>query len=148
MLELTIHQNFEDGQHSLGRFRISVTDAKPPLNFGLPPAIGAILAKPADKRTDAERQVLLAQVRAARQALPRTASRTRRRTASVPADPHVKELEAQLAAAQQPLPIDAKLQQMRRAVELSEEQLKNKRLTVAQDVVWALINNPSFLYNH
>jgi hypothetical protein len=37
---------------------------------------------------------------------------------------------------------------MRRAVELSQEQLKNKRLTVAQDVVWALINNPAFLYNH
>jgi hypothetical protein len=64
------------------------------------------------------------------------------------ADPHLKELETQLAAAQQPLPLDPKLQQMRRSVELSEEQLKNKRLTVAQDIVWALINNPAFLYNH
>ncbi len=60
----------------------------------------------------------------------------------------MKQLETQLAAAQQPIPTDGKLQQMRRAVELSQEQLKNKRLTVAQDVVWALINNPSFLYNH
>jgi hypothetical protein len=66
----------------------------------------------------------------------------------LPPDPHVKELEAQLAAAQQPLPMDPKLQQLRRAVELSEEQLKNKRLTVAQDIAWALINNPAFLYNH
>jgi hypothetical protein len=60
----------------------------------------------------------------------------------------MKQLEAQLAAAQAPIPTDGKLQQMRRAVELSQEQLKNKRLTVAQDVVWALINNPAFLYNH
>ncbi|HEY3394144.1 MAG TPA: DUF1549 domain-containing protein, partial [Lacipirellulaceae bacterium] len=46
MLEFTLHQNFVDGQHSLGRFRISVTDAAPGLNFGLPPAIAVILAKP------------------------------------------------------------------------------------------------------
>ena len=63
-------------------------------------------------------------------------------------DPRLKQLEAELAAAQQPLPVDPKLQQLRRAVALSEEQLKNKRLTVAQDIVWALINNPAFLYNH
>ena len=63
-------------------------------------------------------------------------------------DAHMKQLESQLAAAQAAIPMDAKLQQIRRAVELSQEQLKNKRLTVAQDVVWALINNPSFLYNH
>ncbi len=50
--------------------------------------------------------------------------------------PELTRLEAELAAAQQPLPIDMKLQQLRRAVALSEEQLKNKRLTVAQDVVW------------
>ena len=63
-------------------------------------------------------------------------------------DEHMKQLESQLAAAQKPLPPDDRLQQMRRSVELSEEQLKNKRLTVAQDVVWALINTPAFLYNH
>jgi hypothetical protein len=66
----------------------------------------------------------------------------------MPGNDHVKDLEAQLASANQPLPIDPKLQQMRRAVELSEEQLKDRRLTVAQDIVWALINNPAFLYNH
>jgi hypothetical protein len=60
----------------------------------------------------------------------------------------LKQLEADLAIAQQPLPVDPKLRQLRRAVALSEEQLKNKRLTVAQDIVWALINNPAFLYNH
>ncbi len=106
--------------------------------------------KPADKRTDADRQILLgaasqdetkaiqklqADLAAAQQPLPAKTAR-------------MKQLEAQLAAAQQPLPVDAKLQQLRRAVALSEEQLKNKRLTVAQDIVWALINNPSFLYNH
>ena len=26
--------------------------------------------------------------------------------------------------------------------------IKNKRLTAAQDLAWALINNPAFLFNH
>ena len=148
LIELTIHQNFGDGKFSLGRFRISVTDAKPPLNLGLPPAIGAILAKPADKRTEAERQTLLAHARMADKRYQELQAALTAQQQPLPADTRLKELEDQLAIAQQPLPIDGKLQQMRRAVELSEEQLKNKRLTVAQDVVWALINNPAFLYNH
>jgi WD40 repeat protein len=148
LLELTIHQNFGDGKFSLGRFRISVTDSNPPLNFGVPPAIGAILAKAADKRTDAERQTLLSELRKSDKGYQELQAALTAQQQSLPADPQVKELEAQLAAAQQPLPVDSKLQQMRRAVALSEDQLKNKRLTVAQDVVWALINNPAFLYNH
>ena len=138
-------------QHSLGRFRISVTDAKPPLDFGLPADRSARFSpKPADKRTDAEQQAVLAQHAVASKTTVTESCRANLTAAQQCGRrrPHMKELEDQLAAAQQPLPIDPKLQQMRRAVELSEEQLKNKRLTVAQDVVWALINNPSFLYNH
>jgi hypothetical protein len=148
LVEFTIYQNFQDGQHSLGRFRLSVTNSKPPLNFGLTPAISAILAKPADKRTDAEREVLLAQLRAADEHYQELQAALTAQQQSLPSDGRLQELESQLAAASQPLPIDPKLQRMRRAIELSEEQLKNKRLTVAQDITWALINNPAFLYNH
>jgi len=148
LIELTIHHNFGDGKFSLGRFRISVTDATKPLNLGLSPEIGAILAKPAEKRSDAERQTLIAQARMGDKRYQELQAALTAQQQPLPADARLKELETQLAAAQQPLPIDGKLQQMRRAVELSEEQLKDKRLTVAQDVVWALINNPAFLYNH
>ncbi len=148
MLELTLHQNFNDGQHSLGRFRISVTNSPPPLGFGLPPSIVAILAKPANQRSDADRQSLLAEQRKRDKHHQELQAAVAAQQQQLPADARVAELESQLAAAQQPLPIDPKLQQLRRAVELSEEQLKDKRLTVAQDIVWALINNPAFLYNH
>jgi len=147
-VEFTIYQNFVDGNHKLGRFRLSITNSKQPLNFGLPATIGAILGKPADKRTDAERQALLAQERSEDKKYQELQAAVAAAQQSMASDNRLKELEAQLAAASQPLPIDPKLQQMRRAVELSEEQLKDRRLTVAQDVVWALINNPAFLYNH
>jgi hypothetical protein len=62
MLEIMIHHNFADGQHALGRFRLSVTDSTPPFKFDLPATIGTILAKSADKRTETETRALLAQV--------------------------------------------------------------------------------------
>jgi WD40 repeat protein len=148
MLELLIYQNFQGGQHSLGKFRVSVTDGTGSLSFGMPATVQAALAKSADKRTDADRQALLAELRKQDKGFATLQAELTAAQQPAGEDTHVKELEAKLAAAQQPLPIDAKLQQMRRAVELSEEQLKNRRLTVAQDVVWALINNPAFLYNH
>jgi hypothetical protein len=148
LVEFTIYQNFVDGNHKLGRFRLSVTNSKQPLNFGLPAAVGAILAKPADQRTDADREALLTQQRSEDKKYQELQAGVAAAQQSMAGDNHLKELEAQLTAASLPLPVDPKLQQMRRAVELSEEQLKDKRLTVAQDIVWALINNPGFLYNH
>jgi hypothetical protein len=35
-----------------------------------------------------------------------------------------------------------------RDIALSEGQLLDKRLTATQDLAWALINSPAFLFNH
>jgi hypothetical protein len=148
VLELSIHQNYTDGQHSLGRFRISLTDAPPPLSFGLPVEIAAILDKSAKERNDAERNTLLAHLRKGDEQYRKLQAEVAKQQQPLPEDPQLKQLEADLAKAQQALPVNAKLQRLRRAVALSEAQLKNKRLTVAQDIVWALINSPAFLYNH
>jgi hypothetical protein len=64
-----------------------------------------------------------------------------------PQDPKLVELKAVLDDANKPLPEDPQLARLQRAVKLSEEQLKNERLTAAQDLVWALINSPAFLFN-
>ena len=61
---IRMDQNFPDGQHTLGRFRISVTDAPRPVTVGGPPAnIAEILAVAGDKRTDKQKAAILAHFR-------------------------------------------------------------------------------------
>src|SRR5207248_3468440 len=52
LLTITISQQYMDGKHLLGKFRLSVTDGPRPLSRAkLPEAIAAALAVPKDERT-------------------------------------------------------------------------------------------------
>jgi hypothetical protein len=66
----------------------------------------------------------------------------------LPIDPKVKELQSTLAELAKPVPLDGKLAQLRLDSEQSKQQMANPRLTAAQDLAWALINSPAFLFNH
>ena len=66
----------------------------------------------------------------------------------VPVDPQLVALKTKLTDAMKPIVLDPKLVQLRRDADLSLKQLGNKRLTAAQDLAWALINSPAFLFNH
>ena len=63
-------------------------------------------------------------------------------------DPRLQQLRGQLSAAQQPVLVDPQVQQLRDDVKLSEQQLATARLIWTQDLAWALINSPAFLFNH
>jgi hypothetical protein len=147
-LEFKIIQNGGSGDHSLGRFRLSVTDVPPPFNSGLSNQIAAILIKPTNQRNDEESNALLERLRQEDGEYKELQASLVAQQKPLSGDRRVEKLEAELAKAMQPLPIDTKLQQLSRAVAISEEQLRNQRLTIAQDIVWALINSAEFLYNH
>jgi hypothetical protein len=107
-LVFTLEQNFPDGKHTLGKFRLSVTTSKRPLRFDGPPAeFAAILDVPGDKRSPEQRVSLAKYHRSL--------------------DPQYARIAKQAYEAE--------------ALE------KNKRLAGAQDLAWALINNPAFLFN-
>ena len=65
----------------------------------------------------------------------------------LPIDQKLKELRDTLAELSKPVPLDPKLVQLRQDVEMSKQQMANPRLTAAQDLAWALINSPAFLFN-
>ena len=68
--------------------------------------------------------------------------------APLPIDPQLAALRGQLEQAQRPVPVDRDSVQLRHDVEMSIQQAATRRLTAAQDIAWALINSPAFLFNH
>ena len=64
------------------------------------------------------------------------------------ADSKLEELKNNLKLAEEPVRINPTLVQLREDAKDSTLQNENKRLTVVQDLTWALVNSPGFLFNH
>ncbi len=147
-LTFVLKQQFQGGQHAIGRFRISVsTSADPILLNGVPAQIAKILSVPADKRNDAQKKSLSDFFRNSDRELKKRQQAIADSKKPRPIDPKLKQLRDRLAAVNRVLPVDSKLVRLRDDVELSRKQLANQRLTGAQDIAWALINSPAFLFN-
>jgi hypothetical protein len=146
-LRVTLDQLYRDKEHSIGRFRVSITDSPTPVNFGQLRSVLDLVAIPSEQRT-AEQQSQLVKDYVAQdadlQALRKTLYDHRQ---PLPPDEKLIELQEELERRRRPLPEDPQLARLKRSVELSQEQLHNTRLTVAQDLAWALINSPAFLFN-
>lgn len=148
LIEVRMTQNYQSNKHAIGRFRLSLTDAVEHIDLGIPSAIESLLALDAGDRSDDQFKELETFYRsrdAELAKLEKTLEETRKPR---PEDPELTRLKARLELVSKPLPMDPTLKGLRRAFELSSEQIKHSRLTAAQDVAWALINNPSFLFNH
>ena len=145
-LTFSLNQNYGSNKHSIGKFRLLVTtDEK--VEIGHPGDIGAILATDTDKRNNDQRKRITDYFKAQDKDLAVINEELGEAKKKRPEDPKLKEFKAGLAKAEQPLSVDPKLAEFRRALELSKGQQKTIRLTAAQDIAWALINSPAFLFN-
>ncbi len=147
-LSFTISNRYGSGEYPLGKFRIWVTDSENPLDFGIPVALASILKLAPAERSPEQQTALETYYRGYSEpglALSNALAREKR---PLPSDPEMVKLEAALAKAERPVPLDIKLEQLRADARNSIEQSANRRLTAAQDLTWALINNPAFLFNH
>ena len=108
LLVVKISQQFPDGTHTVGRFRLSATTASTPIGLQQrPKELAELLDLPAEKRSAAQQARLVELYRAA----------------------------------------DTDYDRLKTAFEQSENEQKNQRLIGVQDLAWALINNPAFLFN-
>jgi len=139
---------FAGGKHNLGRFRISITRSPQPINFGLPAEIAELLAIPTNDRSVEQQDRLVAYFLKQDKHYTQQLEKIVAAEKPVPPDAETEQLKQLVAKRSKPLPMDPKLAQLQRAVKLSKQQLAQNRLTIAQDVAWALINSPEFLYNH
>lgn len=148
LLVFRLEHRYPDNKHVTGRFRISVTRA--PKGFGLtyPGQIGAILALDPASRSEAQLAELFGFVRSRDDEYRNKHVALAESRRPLPIDPGLVERRERLATVSLPVPEDPKLVQLRHDAELSTKQMANKRLTAAQDLAWALINSPEFLFNH
>jgi hypothetical protein len=145
-LIFTLNQNYNSKKHAIGKFRLLVTtDEK--VEIGHPSDIGAILALAGDKRSDEQRKRITDYFKSMDKDLAARNKELAEAKKPRPGDPKLKGFKASLAKAEQPLTIDPTLAELRRARDLSEKQQGTIRLTAAQDITWALINSPAFLFN-
>ncbi len=133
---------------SLARFRLWATTSAQPLNQGLPLAVSEALKKPAQMRSKDDNTAIAKYWRETDADFRKLNLTLAKNQLPLPIDPGVIQRREALAKAELPIRLDPKLVQLRSDVEQSKQQLANQRLTGAQDLVWALVNTPAFLFNH
>jgi len=148
-LTLTILNRYSRGDYPIGRFRIWYTTDSDALNFsGLPEMIAAAVSAAPSKRSPAQQKALLDYIAENNAAIQQARSVLAKEKRPLPADPQLAKLRADLKLAEAPIKVDQKLLQLRQDMKYSIEQAADRRLTAAQDLAWALINNSAFLFNH
>ena len=148
LIKVIIHQNHAAKEHLLARFRISATTTPGPVGLSLPESFRAIARTKAEQRSDAQKKELAAWFEKSDGGLTAKRKALAAVQAPVPVDPGVTKQKEVIAFVSKPVPEDARLLRLRKDVEFSVKQQQEKRLTMAQDLTWALINNPAFLFNH
>jgi len=148
LLTFTIKQHYQSGNHTLGKFRISVTTSSDPVVIEkLPDNVAKALEVPAEKRNGQQKNELLNYYKGIDPTLKQLQAKLNQARQPLPVDGQLQQHRNELAAAQKVPPVDPKWDQLKADVKLSEQQLGNQRLTAAQDIVWALVNSPAFLFN-
>ncbi len=148
VLTFKLHHNYQSKEHQLGRFRLSLTTLPKPVKLGLAEPLREILATAPEIRSQAQKDLILNYHKAVDGDWKKRLDDLNTAKAPLPSDPKLQALRQAVEEARQPIAVPAELVQLRQDVEMSVQQSTARRLTAAQDIAWALINSPAFLFNH
>jgi len=147
MLRLVLKQAFGD-QFVIGRFRLYLTSSDDPLDLGLPEKVVMAARAQAGQRSPEQASAVLDYYRYSDSEFWKRKQGFVQASEPLPTDPKYAELKKTLGTAEEPIRLDPYLVQLREDAKASGKQAQNKRLTVVQDLTWALINSAGFLFNH
>ncbi|MGB7345605.1 MAG: DUF1549 domain-containing protein [Pirellulaceae bacterium] len=148
VIHIAMHQFHNAAEHRLGRFRISATTSSGDIPLGYSESIASALSTPKEQRGDEQSKVLSDFVGATDQAITKAKADLATANKPVPPDAALVALQNQQKSLEVATPDDPKLVQLRDDAKQSTDQLAQLRLTAAEDLTWALINSPAFLFNH
>jgi mono/diheme cytochrome c family protein len=148
LITVVLHQFHDAVDHRLGHFRISFAIDQGEIDLGLPEEFAVAATAAEETRTAESLKPLLAYLRANDKQWLDVQAAVAAAKQPVPADEPLVALRGQITALEVATPDDTKLVQLRTDFEASKQQIGNRRLTLAQDLTWALINSPAFLFNH
>lgn len=146
-LTLTVQCQYGGGEYPLGKFKVWATDSGDPLAAGLPASVASLLQTEPARRGAEQQAGLAAYFQGRSKERHVLAYKLATEKKPLPADAKLVALEAALKTAELPIKEDPKLLELRQNMEYSTQQAANRRLTAAQDLAWALVNSPSFLFN-
>ncbi len=148
VVTVKIEQKFGGGKYGLGRFRVSFTESAAPLSLGVIGRGAELASIPRGSRSPAELLELERILTTRDPAKVKLGDELAAAAQPLPADPKLVALAADVAEASKPVPDDPAIVRLRSDLAASTQQLANRRLTAMQDLAWALINSPAFLFNH
>lgn len=148
VLQWRIHQFHEAKDHRLGRFRLSAAWHDGELPLGLPESLASIASLAGPAKNPASIADGVAYLKITSGELRGLRDQLNRESQPLGEDAQVTVLKKRIERLSVALPDDARLIRMRADVAESEQQRKLSRLTAAEDITWALINSPAFLFNH
>jgi hypothetical protein len=148
ILMFQIHQFHNAADHQLGKFRISATTDGGDIPLDLPETLRAIVSTPEANRDDAAKKTLIDYVGKTDPDRTKAEAALAAAQKAVPRDAETVQLEKRRDALSKPTADNAEIVRLRSDAQQSEQQVKQLRLTAAEDLTWALINSPAFLFNH
>ncbi len=148
IVRVLLHQYHDAAEHRLARFRISFTMQDGDIPLGLSENLSYLARTPAEIRDKLLVELGLTYFRKTDPEGTKVESEVAVAHRPVPEDEQIVAIRKRIERLSVPTPDDPKLVQLRKDSEQSTKQLANDRVTVVEDLTWALINSPAFLFNY
>jgi hypothetical protein len=148
VIQWRIHQFHDAADHRLGRFRLSVAQHAGDVTLGLNESLSAVSTVPLANRSETITKEPFAYLRASSAELRALNATVAKENQPLPEDEQVTAIKKRLERLSVPIADDSRLIRLRNDVKESEVQKQNARVTATEDIMWALINSPAFLFNH